>query len=111
MGGANPAGLRPVHRLDEFPASIPWRVGPQQSAVAPKLARIVYHLITTQQEYSATVFEEQERRTQDRKRRRLYAQAKELGFPLLSTRVCFLGEPTSASPAAPSHLAAIGSGT
>jgi hypothetical protein len=28
-------------------------------------APILYHLITTQQEYSATVLEEQERRTQD----------------------------------------------
>jgi transposase len=53
------------------------------TAVAHKLARIVYHLLTTQQEYSATVFEEQERRTRDRKRRRLYAQAKELGFQLM----------------------------
>jgi hypothetical protein len=47
------------------------------------LPRIVYHLITEQQEYSATVFEEQERRTQDRKRRRLHGQAKELGFRLV----------------------------
>jgi hypothetical protein len=34
-------------------------------------------------EYSATVFKEQERRTQDRKRRRLHVQAKELGFHLV----------------------------
>jgi transposase len=53
------------------------------TAVAHKLARIVYHLITTQQEYTTTVFEVQERRTQDRKRRRLYAQAKEFGFQLV----------------------------
>jgi len=53
------------------------------TAVAHKLARIVYHLITNQQEYSNTVFEEQERRTQDRKRRRLHVQAKELGFRLV----------------------------
>jgi hypothetical protein len=53
------------------------------TAVAHKLARIVYHLIKTQQEYDSTVFHDQERRTQDRKRRRLHAQAKELGFQLV----------------------------
>jgi len=61
------------------------RLGPPSAitAVAHKLARIVYHLITTQQEYDVTVFQEQERRTADRKRSRLYAQAKELGFQLM----------------------------
>ena len=53
------------------------------TAVAHELARIVYHLITTQQEYSATVFGEQERRTQDRKQKRLSVQAKEMGFRLV----------------------------
>lgn len=53
------------------------------TAVAHKLARIVYHLITTQKEYDSTVFHDQERRTQDRKRRRLQAQAKELGLQLI----------------------------
>jgi transposase len=61
------------------------RLGPPSAitAVAHKLARIVYRLITKQQEYNIRVFEEQERRTQDRKRRRLHAQAKELGFCLV----------------------------
>ncbi|MBK7928954.1 MAG: IS110 family transposase [Bryobacterales bacterium] len=61
------------------------RLGPPAAitAVAHKLARIVYHLITTQQEYDVTVFQEQERRTADRKRSRLHAQAKELGFQLV----------------------------
>jgi transposase len=53
------------------------------TAVAHKLARIVYHLICNQQEYDTSVFQEQERRTQDRKRRRLQAQAHELGFRLI----------------------------
>jgi hypothetical protein len=53
------------------------------TAVAHKLARIVYHLIRTQQEYDVSVFQEQERRTQDRKGRRLFAQANELGFRLI----------------------------
>ena len=53
------------------------------TAAAHKLARIVYHMVTEQQEYDATVFQEQERRTQDRKRAKLQAQAKELGFQLV----------------------------
>lgn len=53
------------------------------TAAAHKLARIVYHMVTNQQEYDATVFQEQERRTQDRKRAKLHAQAKELGLQLV----------------------------
>jgi hypothetical protein len=53
------------------------------TAAAHKLARIVYHMITTQQEYDATIFQDQERRTQDRRRAKLYAQAKELGLQLV----------------------------
>jgi hypothetical protein len=53
------------------------------TAVAHKLARIVYHLIRNQQEYDASVFHEQEHRNQDRKRRKLYAQAHELGLRLI----------------------------
>jgi hypothetical protein len=53
------------------------------TAVAHKLARILYHMITTQQAYDVTVFQEQERRTQDRKRAKLYAQAKQLGLQLV----------------------------
>lgn len=53
------------------------------TAAAHKLARIVYHMVTKQQEYDSTVFQEQERKTQDRKRARLHAQAKELGLQLV----------------------------
>jgi transposase len=53
------------------------------TAAAHKLARIVYHMLTNQQEYDATVFQEQERRTQDRKFAKLHAHAKELGFQLV----------------------------
>jgi transposase len=53
------------------------------TAAAHKLARIVYHMVTTQQEYDATTFQEQERRTQDRKRAKLRAQARELGLQLV----------------------------
>jgi transposase len=57
------------------------------TAAAHKLARIVYHMVTNQREYDATVFQEQERRTQNRKRAKLYAQAKELGFQLVPVPV------------------------
>jgi hypothetical protein len=57
------------------------------TAAAHKLARIMYHMVTTQQEYDATVFQEQERRTQDRKRARLHAQAKELGLQLVPVEI------------------------
>jgi transposase len=57
------------------------------TAVAHKLARIIYHMITTQQDYDVTVFQENERRAQERKRNRLYVQAKELGFQLVPVDV------------------------
>ena len=57
------------------------------TAVAHKLARIIYHMITTQQDYDVTVFQENERRAQERKRNRLYVQAKELGFQLVPVNV------------------------
>jgi transposase len=53
------------------------------TAAAHKLARIVYLMITTRQEYDATVYQAQERRTQDRTKARLHTQAKELGFQLV----------------------------
>jgi transposase len=53
------------------------------TAAAHKLARIIYHLITNQQEYDASVFQHLEKRTQDRKRARLQVQAKELGLYLV----------------------------
>jgi transposase len=53
------------------------------TAAAHKLARIVYHMITLRQEYDVSVFQDQERRTQDRKKAKLRAQAKDLGFRLV----------------------------
>lgn len=57
------------------------------TAVAHKLARIIYHMIVNQQEYDTTVFQEHHRRAQERKRNRLYAQATELGFRLVPVEV------------------------
>ena len=45
------------------------------TASAHKLARIVYHMITKQQESDRTVFQDLEQRTQNRKRAKLHAQA------------------------------------
>ena len=53
------------------------------TAVAHKLARVIYHLITSQQDYDESVFQKQEHQAQARKRNRLYAQAKELGYELV----------------------------
>ena len=53
------------------------------TAAAHKLARIVHYMVTTQREYDATVFQDQERRTQDRKRTKLYAKGKEFGLQLV----------------------------
>jgi len=61
------------------------RLGPAKAitAVAHKLARIVYHLLTNQLEYDATIFQDQERRAQHRKRSRILSQARELGLHLV----------------------------
>lgn len=53
------------------------------TATAHKLARIVYHMITNQHEYDATVFQLQENCARERRSARLFTQAKELGFALV----------------------------
>ena len=53
------------------------------TATAHKLAKIVYHMVTTQQEYDATVFQQQEQRRRLQKSARLHAQARELRFHLV----------------------------
>jgi hypothetical protein len=57
------------------------------TATAHKLARIVYHMVTTQQQYDATVFQQQEQRRRLQKSARLLAHARELGFQLVPMRV------------------------
>jgi len=57
------------------------------TATAHKLARIVYHMVTTQQEYDTTVFQQQEQRRRLHKSARLHAQARELGFQLVPINV------------------------
>lgn len=60
-----------------------WGTPKAITAAAHKLARIAYHMVTTRQEFDATVFESLERRSQNRKHLRLRAQARELGFDLV----------------------------
>lgn len=57
------------------------------TAAAHKLARIVYHMVTTRREYDTTVFRDQERRSQARKAVKLQIQAKELGYELVPVKV------------------------
>jgi transposase len=50
---------------------------------AHKLARIIYHLVTTRQAYSETVFAELEARNRHRRLRKLQSQAKQMGYALV----------------------------
>jgi transposase len=78
-----------LHRSDSFLGDyfrrMKARMGAPKAmtATAHKLARIIYHMVTTQQEYDATVFQQQEQRRRLQKSARLHAQARELGFQLV----------------------------
>jgi len=53
------------------------------TAAAHKLARIVYHLLTTKEAYEDSVFVRAEERYRNRSENRLKAQAQALGFTLV----------------------------
>ncbi len=53
------------------------------TATAHKLARIIYHLVTTGEVYDETTFASQQARYQKRQQAKLTAQARELGFQLV----------------------------
>ena len=57
------------------------------TAAAHKLGRIVYHMVTNKTEYDASVYQDQERKMKDRKRLKLLAQPKEMGFQLVPVEV------------------------
>ena len=61
-----------------------WRLGAPAAvtATAHKLARIVYHLLSTRQPYSDEVFARCDQQTSARAEMRLRKQAAELGFQL-----------------------------
>jgi len=52
------------------------------TSTAHKLARIVYHLLTTGQAYNESVFAQQEAQNKQRNESRLRHQARKLGFEL-----------------------------
>jgi uncharacterized protein YdiU (UPF0061 family) len=52
------------------------------TATAHKLARIIYHLLTTRQGYDETVFAQQEAQNKQRNESRLRHQARNLGYEL-----------------------------
>ena len=54
------------------------------TAMAHKLARILYHMITTRQAYDETVFAQEELQHQQRSRKRLEQQARALGLQLVA---------------------------
>jgi len=56
------------------------------TAAAHKLARIVYHMITTREDYDVTIFQELERRAQEKKKNKLLSQARKLGFELVPVK-------------------------
>jgi transposase len=72
-------------RLGNFYRSIRARLGGPQAitATAHKLARIVYHLLTTGQPYDETVFQNEEQKQAQRHEKRLRKQAQMLGFQLV----------------------------
>ena len=82
-------GAQGLHRSQSFLGNyfrrMKARLGAPKAltAAAHKLARIVYHMVTTRQEFDATVFESLELSAQHRKQVRLRAQARQLGFELV----------------------------
>jgi transposase len=58
------------------------------TATAHKLARIIYHLITTGQAYDETVFAQQQARYRKHREAKLRNTAKDLGFQLVPLVVC-----------------------
>jgi transposase len=81
--------IQGLHRSDTFLGDYFRRmkarmgVPKAMTATAHKLARIVYHRVTTRQEYDTTIFQQQEQRRSQQKTARLHAQARKLGFHLV----------------------------
>ena len=70
--------------LGEFYRKMKWRLGAPQAvtATAHKLARIVYHMLTTKEPYCESVFIKYDEQAQLRAELRLRTQAAKLGFQL-----------------------------
>jgi transposase len=71
--------------LGEFFRRMRRKLGPAQAitAIAHKLARIVFHLLSTGQAYDETVFQKYDHQTQQRAELRLRRQAAQLGFQII----------------------------
>ncbi len=63
-----------------------YRLGPPKAitATAHKLARVLYHLVTTREPYNEHVLADHEQQTRARKTRRLRSQAAQLGYELIA---------------------------
>lgn len=72
-------------RLGNFYRRLRARLGAPQAitATAHKLARIVYHLLTTGQAYDESVFVREDQKQAQRHEKHLRKQAKSLGFQLI----------------------------
>ena len=56
------------------------------TAAAHKLARIIYHMVTTRQAYDETIFALQEQHNRWRLELKLRKQARELGFEVVAAK-------------------------
>jgi transposase len=77
--------LRSRSYLGHFHRAIRARLGAPQAitATAHKLARIIYHMLTTGHTYDETVFETEQQKQNLRLHKRLQKQAQSLGFKLI----------------------------
>jgi transposase len=71
--------------LGEYFRRMKSRFGPAQAitAAAHKLARIIYHMITTGQAFDQSLLAKQDQKQQQKKKTRLFRQAREMGFDLV----------------------------
>lgn len=75
---------RAKNYLGEFHRKMKWRLGAPEAvaATAHKLARIMYHLLSTKEPYSESVLIKCDRRANNRAEVRLRRQAAKVGFQL-----------------------------
>jgi hypothetical protein len=61
------------------------KFGPPQAitATAHKLARIIYHMITTRQEFDPGILEKQDEKQQQKREAKIRRQARQLGYDLV----------------------------
>jgi hypothetical protein len=79
------ARLRSQSWLGQYFRRMRAKLGAPQSitAAAHKLARIIFHMLTTGQAYDETIFAQQEAQNNQRMQQKLRQQAKQLGIQLV----------------------------